>query len=88
MSNAETPEQIVARIVAETRAVASDLPFEQRAFLLREVVNSVRNAVKFDPTFGGAPEGAEWELDGLAPIGDAAETYYFAALAAKQSREI
>lgn len=88
MSTTETPEQTVARIVTEARAVASDLPFDQRAFLIREVVNSVRNAVKFDPTFGGAPEGAEWELDGLAEIGDAAETYYYAALAAKQSRQL
>ncbi|MGC5225464.1 hypothetical protein ACPW96_23105 [Micromonospora sp. DT81.3] len=87
MTNAETPDQIAARIIRETRAVASSLPFDERANLLREVTKAVRDAVKFDATLGGAPKGAEWEKDGLASVGNAAEEYYFAALKEKQSRQ-
>ncbi len=31
MSSAETPDQTAARIVSEARAVASKLPFDERA---------------------------------------------------------
>lgn len=87
MSSAETPDQTAARIVSEARAVASKLPFDERANLLREVSKAVRDAVKFDTTTGGAPQGAEWEKDGLAEVGNAAENYYFEALRERQSRQ-
>jgi hypothetical protein len=87
MSENESPQQIVARIIREAREVASQIPFDERADLVREVTNEVRNAVKFDATVGGAPKGSEWEREGLGQVVAAAEVYYHEALAAKQSRE-
>lgn len=87
MSNDESAEQTIARIAGEARAAASQLPHEQRAELIREVVYGVRNAVKEDLTPGGAPGGRESELEGLNPISDAAEKHYEASVKAKQDRE-
>jgi len=87
MTNAETPDQIVSRLAREAREVAGMLPFDERAKLLREITNAVRDAVKFDATLGGAPKGREWEMDGLDSVTQATEDYYFATLREKQSRE-
>lgn len=87
MTDAETPSQTAARLALEAREVAGSLPFDERANLLRQITKAVRDAVKFDPTLGGAPKGREWEMDGLDPIAQATEDYYFAALREKQSRE-
>jgi hypothetical protein len=82
----ETPEQAVARLILEVRAVAPAVSYGVRAFLVREVVKSVRDAVKFDPLVGDmAPAGREWELDGLGGVDDAAKKHYFAALHAHQA---
>lgn len=85
MNNAETPAQAASRIIYEVREVASDLPYDARAKLVREIVKAVRDAVKFDATVGGAPQGRDWELDGLGAVGDAAEDYYHAALREKRA---
>lgn len=87
MTTNETPQETVARLASEARQVASQIPFEERAGLVREVAHEVLNAVKFDPTIGGAPEGSEWEREGLGGVVAAAEDYYHAALSAKQARE-
>ena len=87
MTENESHQQRVARIIREVREVASQIPFDERAGLIREVAHEVRDAVKFDMTVGGAPEGSEWERDGLGKVDAAAEDYYHAALKAKQSRE-
>lgn len=87
MTDAETPSQAAARLAREAREVAGSLPFDERVNLLRQITKAVRDAVKFDPTLGGAPKGREWEMDGLDPIARATEDYYFAALREKQSRE-
>ena len=86
MTTTESPQQIAARLAREARIVATDLPFDERADLVRELVKAVRDAVKFDPTIGGAPEGQEWELEGLGSVTHAAEDYFHRALQAKQSR--
>lgn len=86
MSENENPAQTVARLIEEVREVAGRIPFDDRAGLIREVVHCVRDAVKFDPTVGGAPEGRDWELDGLGQVEVAVEDYYHAALTAKKAR--
>lgn len=87
MSENETPNQTVARIIREVREVASQIPFDERAGLIREVVHAVRDAIKFDPSVGGAPDGRDWELDGVGQVEIAVEEHYFAALKARQGRE-
>jgi len=87
MSETESQQQRVARIIREVREVASQIPFDERAGLIREVAHEVRDAVKFDVTVGGAPEGSQWERDGLAGVETVANDYYNAALKAKHSRE-
>ncbi|WP_268777960.1 hypothetical protein [Microbacterium sp. Root180] len=42
--------------------------------------------MELDLTLGGAPEGRDWELDGLDEVVGAADTYYRAALDARQNR--
>jgi len=86
MENAENRSETAARIVREAREVASSIPFDERADLIRGVVHSVLEAVKFDPTIGGAPRGAQWEKDGLAKVADAAEDYWHSVLEAKRER--
>jgi hypothetical protein len=58
----------------------------QRAALIRAVVTGARDGVKFDPTCGGAPQGRDWEMDGVDPIHQPAEDHYLASLSAEQSR--
>ena len=59
------------------RDLASHLTPLDRARLTRELVRAVYDAVKFDPLLGGfLVGGADQELEGLAPIGDAAENWY------------
>ncbi|WP_028048364.1 hypothetical protein [Cellulomonas sp. URHD0024] len=77
----ETPQWAAARLRSEVRLTASRLTFEQRADFLRDLVKAVRDAVKFDPLLGGsAPDGTEWELNGMGVVGGAAEDYYAEAL--------
>lgn len=87
MSENESQQQRVGRIIREVREVASQIPFDERAGLIREVAHEVRDAVKFDVTVGGAPDGSQWERDGLGEVEAAANDYYHAALKAKRSRE-
>lgn len=84
MSSPETPDQIVQRVADEARRAAGDLPFDERANLVRSVARAVADAIKFDATFGGAPEGREWEQDRLNAVVDAAEDYWHQCLAAKR----
>lgn len=86
MQKNESVEETVERLGREAREMTSRMSFDQRAALIRSVVNGVRDGVKFDPTPGGAPEGAAWEMDGLDPIHQAAEDHYHNSLSAKQSR--
>ncbi|MCB8044102.1 hypothetical protein JM654_07290 [Microbacterium oxydans] len=67
-------------LARKARELASRIPFADRANILRTVAYEVRQAVKFDPTTNaGAPQGREWELEGLGKVCDAAENYYFEA---------
>jgi hypothetical protein len=86
MNKNESAEETVERLGREAREAAGRIPFDQRAALIRAVVNGVRDGVKFDPTLGGAPEGREWEMDRLDAVKKAAEDHYFASLSAKQAR--
>jgi hypothetical protein len=86
MSTNETAEQMIERLGHEARQAAGHIPFDQRAGLIRAVVNGIREGVKFDPTLGGAPEGREWEMDRLDTVYKTVDDHYFACLAAKQSR--
>jgi hypothetical protein len=86
MSQTENQDQRVTEIGEKVRAVASQIPFEQRADLIREVIFEVRNALKNEPSIGGAPEGRDWEMDRLARLAQAAEEYYDETLTAKRSR--
>lgn len=54
MTSAETPNQTASRLAREDREIAGSLPFDERANLLCEITKAVRDAVKFDATFGGA----------------------------------
>ena len=73
-----------ARIVHEARKVVPLLSFTERADFLREVVKSIRDAVKFDALVGGrSPIGPDEELSGMGDVSDAAEDYYVAALEAQ-----
>jgi len=79
-----THESEITNIASQARELAARIPFDDRANILRTVAYEVRQAVKFDPTTGGAPEGREWELEGLGKVCDAAENYYYDALSAKR----
>lgn len=46
MSNNETSDQIVQRVADEARRAASDLPFDERANLVRSVARAVADAIK------------------------------------------
>lgn len=74
MIDAHTPTQIAAQLVTDTRRVASRLPFEDRAALVRDLVNAIRDAVKFDP-HRLAPTGTLEELERLSEIGTLTENY-------------
>lgn len=88
MTSTETPQQTAERIVREVRAVASQLTYVERAELIRAVVHETRNALNADITSRDvtAPQGREWEFEGLDPIGDAAEEAYYRALKEQQGR--
>jgi len=84
MIHEDSPTASARSLVQQTRATAAHLDFHDRADLLRNLVKAIRDAVKFDPLQGGrAPAGHEWELDGMAAVGDAAEGYYDNAVRAK-----
>ena len=58
------------------RDLAGRLTPLDRARFTRELVRAVYDAVKFDPLLGGMlVGGADRELEGLAAIGDAAESW-------------
>ena len=78
-------ESEIADIARQARELAARVPFDDRANILRTVAFEVRQAVKHDPTMGGAPEGRDWELEGLGLVCDAAENYFYDALRAKRS---
>lgn len=66
----------IRRQLDDVRDLASRLSPLDRARFTRELVRAVYDAVKFDPLLGGTlVGGADRELEGLAPIGDAAETW-------------
>lgn len=46
MSNNEISDQIVQRVADEARRAASDLPFDERANLVRSVARAVADAIK------------------------------------------
>lgn len=88
MTSDETPQQAAERIVREVRAVASQLSYVERTVLLRDAVYEVSTALEEDATSHllNAPQGREWELTGLKPIGDAAEKAYARAAREQQAR--
>lgn len=86
MNNSENVEEAVERLGREAREIAGRIPFDERAALIRGVVTGVRDAVKFDATLGGAPEGREWEMNKLNLVQQVVEDCYFDALSAKQAR--
>lgn len=58
------------------RDLARRLTPLDRARFTRSLVRAVYDAVKFDPLLAGSlVGGADRELEGLAPIGDAAESW-------------
>lgn len=70
-----TPAQLAAQLAIDARAVARRLPFNERAALVRDLVNAVRDAVKFDP-HPFAPHGMMIEeMERLSEIGTLAENY-------------
>lgn len=70
----KAPAEIVAQVVGDTRAVASRLPFDARAALVRDLIKAVRDAVKFDP-HTLALHGTTAEVERLSAIGTLAEDY-------------
>lgn len=62
--------------VANARELAGHLTPLERARFTRDLARAVHDAVKFDALLGGTlVGGADPELDGLAPIGNAAEEW-------------
>ncbi len=69
----ETFASAVRTHVASARELASHLSPLDRARFTRDLARAVYDAVKFDALLGGTlVGGADRELDGLSPIGDAA----------------
>lgn len=79
-----SPKDDADRVVHDARAVTKFLNFTERADFLREVVNAIRDGVKFDALVGGpSPISSEEELSRMGEVSGAAENYYADALDAQ-----
>jgi hypothetical protein len=88
MTPEESPQQVAERIVREVRAVASQLSYVERVALLRDAASEIGKALEEDPTSHllNAPQGREWELEGLESVADAASAAYSRAFTEQQSQ--
>ena len=67
-------------VAKRVRALAVDLPPEDRAKLIREVLFQVREAVKRDLPSQLCPNGKQWELERLNDLYARAERHWMSTL--------